>query len=64
MLGLALAHSLLALLAQSSPEVRFVVPWGDIALTAGAAWIGSTLAAATGVWQAGRVSPAEALRAT
>ena len=62
-LGLALAHSLLALLAQSSPEVRFVVPWSDIALTAGVAWVGSTLAAATGVWQAGRVSPAEALRA-
>jgi putative ABC transport system permease protein len=62
LLGLLLAHSLVALLASDHPEVVFVVPWRQIALTVGVAWLGSALAIVVAAWQAGRVAPAEALR--
>jgi ABC-type lipoprotein release transport system permease subunit len=58
-----MAHSLVALLAGDHPELRYVSPWAQIATTAGIALAGSALASAAAVWQAGRVSPAEALRA-
>ena len=61
-LGLVLARSLIALLGASHPEVRFAVPGSELALTAATAWLGSTLAIAVAAWQAGRVSPADALR--
>jgi putative ABC transport system permease protein len=61
-LGLLLARSLAALLAADHPEIIFAVPWGQIALTAGIAWLGSALAITLAAWQAGRVSPADALR--
>ncbi|HEX5502909.1 MAG TPA: FtsX-like permease family protein, partial [Thermomicrobiales bacterium] len=61
-LGLVLARSLVALLGAAHPEVRFAVPAGQLALTAAVAWLGATLAIVVAAWQAGRVSPADALR--
>lgn len=63
-LGLVLARSVVSLLAASYPELRLTVPWRDILLTAGIAWLGSSLAIALAAWQAGRVAPAEALRSS
>ena len=62
-LGLWLARSLATLLAADRPEIVFSVPWEQIALTTGGAWLGSLLAIVLAAWQAGRVAPAEALRA-
>ncbi|HET7038071.1 MAG TPA: ABC transporter permease [Thermomicrobiaceae bacterium] len=62
-LGLILSHSLVALLGADHPELRYVIPWSQIAVTATLALAGSALASAAAIWQAGRVSPADALRA-
>ncbi len=62
-LGLILAHSLVALLAVRNPEIRYGVPWDQIAITLGLAWLGTVAALIVAAWQAGRVSPADALRA-
>jgi putative ABC transport system permease protein len=61
-LGLILTRSFVAVLAASYPEVRYAVPWKEIALTASTAWLGSTLSISLAAWDAGRVSPADALR--
>jgi putative ABC transport system permease protein len=61
-LGLILTRCFVAVLAASYPEVRYIVPWKEIALTASTAWLGSTLSIALAAWDAGRVSPADALR--
>ncbi len=62
-LGLLLARSLVALLAAGNPEIRYAVPWDQIALTTLMAWLGALGALAIAALQAGRVSPADALRA-
>ncbi|HEX5506431.1 MAG TPA: hypothetical protein VFW96_27690, partial [Thermomicrobiales bacterium] len=51
-----------ALPSAAHPEVRFAVPAAQLALTAAVAWLGATLAIVVAAWQAGRVSPADALR--
>lgn len=61
-LGLLLARSIVALLAAVYPEVRYAVPWAEVAITLGVALGGSSLAVAIAAHQAGRVAPAEALR--
>lgn len=61
-LGLVLSRSLIALLAASYPEVRYAVPVNQVVLTSVTAWLGSTVAIVIAAWQAGRVSPADALR--
>ncbi len=61
-LGLALARSLVAVLAQSYPEVRFAVPWGQIGLTTLLACAAAGLAITAATAEAGRIAPAEALR--
>lgn len=61
-LGLVLARSLVALLAVRNPEIRYGVPWDQIAVTLALAWLGTLAALAVAAWQAGRVSPADALR--
>ncbi len=61
-LGLLLARSLVAVLAATYPEVHNAVPWHEIAITASTAWAGSTIAISVAAWNAGRVSPADALR--
>ncbi|MFN8538922.1 MAG: FtsX-like permease family protein [Thermomicrobiales bacterium] len=62
-LGLILARSLVALLAVRNPEIRYGVPWDQIAITLALAWVGTLAALVVAAWQAGRVSPADALRA-
>jgi len=62
-LGLILARSLVALLAVRNPEIRYGVPWDQIAITLALAWVGTLAALGVAAWQAGRVSPADALRA-
>lgn len=61
-LGLLLARSMVALLAVRNPEIRYGVPWDQIVFTLALAWAGSLLALIVAAWQAGRVSPADALR--
>ncbi len=61
-LGLIMAHTLVRIIALQHPEVHYLVPWSQVTLTAAVAVIGSILSVTLGVWQAGRVSPAEALR--
>lgn len=63
-LGLILARSLVALLAVRAPEVRYTIPWDQIAVTLALAWLGTLGALTIAAWQAGRVAPADALRAT
>jgi putative ABC transport system permease protein len=62
-LGLVMARTLVRIIALEHPEVHFLVPWQQIALTAAVAVAGSILSVTIAVWQAGRVSPADALRA-
>jgi putative ABC transport system permease protein len=61
-LGLVLARSLVAVLATSAPELRYAVPWKEIAVTVTMAFAGSAVAISLAAIQAGRVSPADALR--
>ncbi len=61
-LGLILARSLVAVLASGYPELRFAIPWPEIALTATIAWTGAHGAIFLAAWQAGRIAPADALR--
>ena len=63
-LGLVLSRSLVTLLAVRAPEIRYAVPWEQIALTILLAWLGTLGALTIAAWQAGRVSPADALRPT
>lgn len=63
-LGLVLSRSLVTLLAVRAPEIRYAVPWEQIGLTILLAWLGTLGALAIAAWQAGRVSPADALRPT
>lgn len=63
-LGLILARSLVTLLAVRAPEIRYAVPWDQIVITLALAWLGTLGALAIAAWQAGRVAPADALRAT
>jgi len=55
-----MARTLPRIIALQHPEVHFMVPWNQITITGAVAVVGSMTVA---VWQAGRVSPAEALRA-
>ncbi len=61
-LGLIMAHTLVRIIALQHPEVHYSVPWSQVTLTAAVAVLGSILSVTVAVWQAGRVSPAEALR--
>ncbi len=63
-LGLILARSLVTLLAVRAPEIRYAVPWDQILFTLALAWLGTLGALAIAAWQAGRISPADALRTT
>ncbi len=60
--GLVLARSLVAVLASRAPEILYSVPWGQIGVTATLAAAGSAISISLAAWQAGRVSPSDALR--
>ncbi|HEU5439376.1 MAG TPA: FtsX-like permease family protein [Ktedonobacterales bacterium] len=64
LLGLALCRSLFAadFFEQFSTGLTMVVPWHVLAVACAAALAASALAAALPAWQAGRVTPADALR--
>ncbi|WP_376797630.1 FtsX-like permease family protein [Thermogemmatispora sp.] len=63
-LGLLLARNLFAanFFERYQTGLVFVVPWGQLALIVGIALAASLLAALLPAWQAGRVTPIEALR--
>lgn len=61
-LGLLLSRNVVAFLSPNFAELRLTVPWGEVLLIAAIAYAASVVATLAGVWQAGRVSPADALR--
>ncbi len=63
-LGLILAHNIFAVdfFEQFNTGLAFVIPWDQIGVIVGVAIVASLLAALLPAWQAGRVTPTEALR--
>jgi putative ABC transport system permease protein len=61
-LGLALASRLVDSLGSQYPELAFGIPWQQIGLIALGAYLAALLLTIVPVWQAGRISAAEALR--
>ncbi len=63
-LGLILAHNIFAVnfFEQFNVGLIFAVPWQELGLIVGIAMLASLLAALLPAWQAGRVTPTEALR--
>jgi putative ABC transport system permease protein len=60
--GLALARNVVTFLGRDFTQLQLIVPWGQVAALAGAAYGAALLSAVIVAWQAGRVTPAEALR--
>jgi putative ABC transport system permease protein len=63
-LGLILSHNIFAVnfFEQFNIGLTFTVPWQELGLIVGIAMLASLLAALLPAWQAGRVTPTEALR--
>jgi putative ABC transport system permease protein len=63
-LGLILSHNIFAVnfFEQFNIGLTFAVPWQELGLIVGVAMLASLLAALLPAWQAGRVTPTEALR--
>ncbi len=63
-LGLILARNIFAVdfFEQFHTGLAFVIPWDQLGLIVGLAFVSSLLAALLPAWQAGRVPPVEALR--
>ncbi|MDP8923992.1 MAG: FtsX-like permease family protein, partial [Chloroflexota bacterium] len=62
LLGLGLSYRLVEYLGREFPEIVFAIPWGQIGGIALFAYVASMLTTFLPAWQAGRISPAEALR--
>lgn len=60
--GLVLARNVVAFMARDFTQLRLIVPWWQVFAIAGAAYAAALVSALAVAWQAGRVSPAEALR--
>jgi putative ABC transport system permease protein len=60
--GLVLARNVVAFMARDFTELRLIIPWWQVFAIAGAAYAAALISALAVAWQAGRVSPAEALR--
>jgi putative ABC transport system permease protein len=60
--GLVLARNVVRFLARDFTQLTLIVPWGQVAAIAAAAYASALLSALLVAWQAGRVAPAEALR--
>jgi putative ABC transport system permease protein len=60
--GLVLAHNVVAFLSRDFTQLRLIVPWWQVAAIAAAAYGSALISALIVAWQAGRVLPAEALR--
>ena len=63
-LGLMLARNIVAYLASQHPEILWVVPWRQIALLSVVTWLAVLLTTILPAWRAGKVTPAEGLRAS
>ncbi len=63
-LGLILAHNIFAanFFEQFNTGLTFSIPWDQLGIIVGVALVASFLGALLPAWQAGRVTPAEALR--
>jgi putative ABC transport system permease protein len=61
-LGLILADKLVGQLAQSSPDIRLVVPWTQVVIIVLIAYVATLLTTYLPAWQASRIFPAQALR--
>ncbi len=63
-LGLILSRNIFAVdfFEQFHTGLTFAIPWGELGLIVGIALLASLLAALLPAWQAGRVTPTEALR--
>jgi putative ABC transport system permease protein len=62
LLGLGLARNLVDSIAKDNSSVSLTVPWLQIILIVGAAYIASLITTYLPAWQASRIYPAEALR--
>jgi putative ABC transport system permease protein len=62
LLGLLLARNVVVFLALRFRELQVAVPWGEVGLIAGAAFLAALIPTGAAAWRAGRVDPAEALR--
>ncbi len=62
LLGLGLSYRLVEYLGREFPEIVFTIPWGQIGGIALFSYVASMLTTFLPAWQAGRISPAEALR--
>jgi putative ABC transport system permease protein len=60
--GLILAGNVVTFLSRDFTHLRLIVPWWQVGGLAAAAYGAALLSALVVAWQAGRVSPAEALR--
>ena len=63
-LGLVLAHNIFAVnfFEQYQTDLTFSIPWQQLGIIVGVSFLASLLGALLPAWQAGRVTPAEALR--
>lgn len=64
LLGLILSHNIFAVnfFEQFHTGLTFTIPWQELGLIVGIALLASLLAATLPAWQAGRITPTEALR--
>ena len=60
--GLVLAKNVVTFLARDFTQLQLIVPWWQVLGVAGAAYAAALVSALLVAWQAGRVTPAEALR--
>jgi putative ABC transport system permease protein len=61
-LGVLLARNVFVYLASNFRELQLSLPWEEIALIAGIAYVAAPLTTLVATWQAGRIEPTEALR--
>jgi len=61
-LALALSYQVLDDLRNTVENLKFQMPWVDLAVIAGVAWVASMLMTIIPAWQASKIYPAEALR--
>ncbi|MGH2589130.1 MAG: ABC transporter permease, partial [Dehalococcoidia bacterium] len=60
--GLVLARNVVTFLGRDFRDLRLIIPWLQIGAIAAAAYAAALISGLIVAWQAGRVSPAEALR--
>jgi putative ABC transport system permease protein len=61
-LALALSYQVLNDMKDTMENLEFQMPWMELAVIAGVAWVASMLMTVIPAWQASKIYPAEALR--